>query len=113
MDRAIQTLRELPLGTRVVVRYRIDGSGPATGLVASAGSAAASSAMESDAPMGSPDRSQEPHLTDVLGFLTALDSSTCTVQAKSGDVVVILASVQAAKPVPSAPERRPRSSPGH
>ncbi|WP_434613949.1 putative acetyltransferase [Arthrobacter sp. A5] len=65
-------LKLLPLGTRVVVRYRIDGG-----------------------------------LTDALGLLSALDPMQCVVQTRSGDVVIALEDVQAAKPVPPAPERRP------
>lgn len=72
METAVQKLKQLALGSRVVVRYRIDG-----GL-----------------------------LTDALGFLTAVDDATCTVQTRSGDVVVPLADVRAAKAVPPAPPPR-------
>ncbi|GAB3391888.1 putative acetyltransferase [Amycolatopsis echigonensis] len=64
-------LTELPLGTRVVVRYRIEGG-----------------------------------FTDALGPLRARDADTCTVETKRGLVVVPLAAVVAAKPVPPAPQRK-------
>ncbi|HSU71270.1 MAG TPA: hypothetical protein VLI70_07415 [Micrococcaceae bacterium] len=136
MDRAIETLRQLPLGTRVVVRYRIAGGAPGQVPGTSGGSAIGSlgptastqgsgptgraegagptaSAQASGVPTESPRLERQPRLTDVLGFLTAVDEQTCTVQTKSGDVVVILASVQTAKAVPPAPEPRVRRSPEH
>ncbi|HSU70543.1 MAG TPA: hypothetical protein VLI70_03740 [Micrococcaceae bacterium] len=145
MDRAIETLRQLPLGTRVVVRYRIaggapgqvpgtsdesaigslgptrssEGSGPTASNQGSGptgraeGSGPTASTQASGVPTESPRPERQPRLTDVLGFLTAVDEQTCTVQTKSGDVVVILASVQTAKAVPPAPERRVRRAPEH
>ncbi|MGW4486801.1 putative acetyltransferase [Amycolatopsis sp. NPDC004368] len=69
-------LSEVPLGTRVVVRFRVEGG-----------------------------------FTDALGPLVARDSTTCTVETRRGPVVVPLASVVAAKPVPPAPpRRRPKSA---
>ncbi|MHA7191735.1 putative acetyltransferase [Arthrobacter sp. MDT2-16] len=44
--------------------------------------------------------------TDSLGDLVALDATTCTVRTRTGDDVVPLADVTAAKPVPPAPPRR-------
>ncbi|WP_026552510.1 hypothetical protein [Arthrobacter sp. H20] len=74
MDSPAQQLIALPVGTRVVVRYRIDGG-----------------------------------LTDALGDLVQVDQDTCTVRTRrQGDVVVRLALVTAAKPVPPPPARRPR-----
>ncbi|WP_020662225.1 hypothetical protein [Amycolatopsis benzoatilytica] len=64
-------IADLPLGTRVVVRYRIEGG-----------------------------------FTDALGPLRARDEETCTVETKRGLVVVPLAAIVAAKPVPPAPVRR-------
>lgn len=64
-------LQTLPLGSRVVVRYRI-----------------------------------EDGLTDALGYLTEISQTECTVQTRSGDVVIALELVQAAKPVPPPPPRR-------
>ncbi|MFB9925323.1 ferrous iron transport protein A [Amycolatopsis halotolerans] len=69
-------LTELPLGTRVVVRYRIEGG-----------------------------------FTDALGSLRARDAETCTVETKRGLVVVPLAAVVAAKPVPPAPQRKSSGPP--
>lgn len=76
MNRALELLSALPLGTRVVVRYRIDGG-----------------------------------TTDALGGLTARDALSCTVATRSGDVVVALADIQLAKPVPPPPPRRERRIP--
>ncbi|MCZ2403989.1 ferrous iron transport protein A [Paenarthrobacter sp. Z7-10] len=67
----MERLTQLPLGTRVVVRYRI-----------------------------------EDGLTDALGFLTTVDEHSVTVATRGGDVVVRLEAIQAAKPVPPAPEAR-------
>ncbi len=69
----MKLLRELPLGTRVVVRYRIEGG-----------------------------------LTDALGNLVARDENTCTVETRRGPVVVNLAAVTLAKPVPPPPVRKSR-----
>ncbi|WP_245633668.1 ferrous iron transport protein A [Amycolatopsis jejuensis] len=66
----------IPLGTRVVVRYRIEGG-----------------------------------FTDALGPLVARDDETCTVETKRGPVVIPLAAVVAAKPVPPPPVRRKTSGP--
>ncbi|MFF1382580.1 hypothetical protein ACFVWT_03340 [Arthrobacter sp. NPDC058288] len=72
-----QFLEGAPLGTRVVVRYRI--------------------------PEG---------LTDALGDLAAINQAECTVRTRRTDVVIPLALVVAAKPVPPAPARRaPRTAP--
>ena len=144
VDRAIETLRQLPLGTRVVVRYRIadgapgqvpgtsdgsaisslgptrssEGSGPTgraegSGPTERAEAGPTASTQASGVPTENPSPERQPRLTDVLGFLTAVDAGTCTVQTKSGDVVVILANVQTAKAVPPAPERRVRPAPEH
>lgn len=72
-----QFLEGAPLGTRVVVRYRI-----AEGL------------------------------TDALGDLVGINQAECTVRTRRTDVVIPLAMVVAAKPVPPAPARRAgRSAP--
>jgi len=68
-------IADLPIGTRVVVRYRIEGG-----------------------------------FTDALGPLRARDADTCTVETKRGQVVVPLAAIVAAKPVPPTPVRRHRSA---
>ncbi len=104
METAIAKLRQMPLGTRVVVRYRID-DGTSPGARGSAAVQAGRPFPGVPAPSAPP---PGPALTDALGFLTALDSTTCTVQTRSGDVVVVLASVRAAKAVPSAPRRGAR-----
>jgi hypothetical protein len=105
VETAIEKLRQLPLGTRVVVRYRIDdGTSPAA-----PGPAVVKTGQPSTGMPAAPVPPPVPALTDALGFLTALDSTTCTIQTKSGDVVVVLASVRAVKAVPPAPARR---SPG-
>lgn len=46
--------------------------------------------------------------TDVLGGLMARDALGVTVATRAGDVVVALADVQLAKPVPPPPPRRSR-----
>ncbi|OMH35092.1 hypothetical protein [Tersicoccus sp. Bi-70] len=70
-------LATLPLGTRVVVRYRIE-----------------------DDVHGA---------TDALGELVARQPDTCTVRTRSsGDVVITLADVTAARTVPPPPAPRPR-----
>lgn len=69
-------LTDLPLRTRVVVRYRIEGG-----------------------------------FTDALGPLTDRDATTCTVETRRGPVVVPLAAVVAAKPVPPAPVRKSAGRP--
>ncbi|MDQ6754158.1 MAG: hypothetical protein M3017_12320 [Actinomycetota bacterium] len=108
METAIEKLRQLPLGTRVVVRYRLDdGTSPGA-----RGSAAAQTVQPFTGMPAEPVPPPVPALSDALGFLTALDPTTCTVQTKSGDVVVVLASVRAVKAVQPAPPRRPRRSPG-
>lgn len=71
MNNPAELLASLPLGTRVVVRYRIEGG-----------------------------------LTDALGDLTDRDEASCTVTGKRGNVVVPLAAITAAKPVPPPPARR-------
>ncbi|MDV8146623.1 hypothetical protein [Arthrobacter sp. B10-11] len=71
-----QFLEKTPLGTRVVVRYRI--------------------------PEG---------LTDALGDLVGITAAECTVRTRRADVVIPLAMVVAAKPVPPPPPRRaPRAA---
>lgn len=69
-------LTSWPLGTRVVVRYLIEGGA-----------------------------------TDALGDLTAIDADRCTVATRRGEVVIPVASIVAAKPVPPAPIRRLRPAP--
>ena len=72
-----QFLEGAPLGTRVVVRYRISDG-----------------------------------LTDALGDLVGISDADCTVRTRRSDVVIPLALVVAAKPVPPAPPRRaPRAAP--
>ncbi|MEE2521279.1 hypothetical protein V1639_05635 [Pseudarthrobacter sp. J75] len=44
--------------------------------------------------------------TDALGFLRTCDGTSCTVQTRKADVVIVLSDVVAAKAVPPAPERR-------
>lgn len=71
LNRAARTLTTLPVGTRVVVRYRIaDG------------------------------------LTDALGYLRSIDEAQCTVETRTSNVMIDLADVHAAKPVPPPPPRR-------
>lgn len=71
LNRAARTLTTLPVGTRVVVRYRVaDG------------------------------------LTDALGYLRSIDKAQCTVETRTSSVMIDLADVQAAKPVPPPPPRR-------
>ncbi|MEO5834902.1 MAG: ferrous iron transport protein A [Nakamurella sp.] len=53
----------------------------------------------------------ESGATDALGELTALDADRCTVTTRRGDVVIPVASIIAAKPVPPAPIRRLRPAP--
>jgi hypothetical protein len=72
----VKLLRDLPLGTRVVVRYRIEGG-----------------------------------FTDALGNLVARDETTCTVETRRGPVVVDLAAVTLAKPVPPPPVRKSGGEP--
>ena len=51
-------------------------------------------------------------LTDALGDLVAISDTDCTVRTRRADVVIPLALVVAAKPVPPAPARRaPRTAP--
>ncbi|WP_051441703.1 putative acetyltransferase [Arthrobacter sp. H14] len=69
---AANKLQNIPVGSRVVVRYRI-----AEGL------------------------------TDALGYLSGVTDTECTVQTRTGDVVIALELVQAAKMVPPPPPRRP------
>ena len=74
-----ERLRALPPGTRVVVRYLIEGGA-----------------------------------TDALGDLLEVTDERCTVRTRRGDVVIVLAGIVAAKPVPPPPARRaprgPRAS---
>ena len=46
--------------------------------------------------------------TDALGFLRERDVASVSVETKRGLVTLAMADVVAAKPVPPAPERRPR-----
>ena len=66
-----ERLRTLPPGTRVVVRYLIEGGA-----------------------------------TDALGDLLEVTDDRCTVRTRRGDVVIALAGIVAAKPVPPPPARR-------
>lgn len=51
-------------------------------------------------------------LTDALGDLVGVGAADCTVRTRRTDVVIPLALVVAAKPVPPAPQRRaPRTAP--
>ncbi|WP_245580189.1 hypothetical protein [Arthrobacter castelli] len=45
-------------------------------------------------------------LTDALGYLRSVDEERCMVETRSSEVVIDLADVQAAKPVPPPPPRR-------
>jgi hypothetical protein len=72
----VSLLSGLPLGTRVVVRYRIEGG-----------------------------------FTDALGPLVDRDDTTCTVDTRRGRVVVPLAAVVAAKPVPPRATRKSTGAP--
>jgi len=68
----------LPLGSRVVVRWRLEQADAATGAT----------------------------LTDAVGTLSSTDENTLTVQTSRGTVVVDRARVVAAKEVPPKPARR-------
>ncbi|WP_154674173.1 putative acetyltransferase [Nakamurella lactea] len=68
---AVERLRGLPIGTRVVVRHRVPGA-----------------------------------FTDALGDLVAIDDATCTISTRRGEVVIDLAEVALAKPVPPPPPPR-------
>ncbi|WP_157692831.1 GNAT family N-acetyltransferase [Pedococcus dokdonensis] len=68
----------LPLGSRVVVRWRLPAPDPATGAT----------------------------LTDAVGTLVARDDDTLQVETSRGLVTVELARVEAAKEVPPRPTRR-------
>jgi hypothetical protein len=71
-----ERLRSLPTGTRVVIRYLIEGGA-----------------------------------TDALGDLLEVTDDRCTVRTRRGDVVVTLAGIVAAKPVPPPPARRAPRAP--
>lgn len=71
-------LAALPLGSRVVLRWRLETADPATGAT----------------------------LTDSVGTLSASDDRTLTVQTSRGPVVVDRARVVAAKELPPKPVRR-------
>lgn len=71
-------LRSLALGSRVVVRSRLDDHGDGGG----------------------------PRLTDALGYLRRLDDGECVIETKRGDVLLRLADVVAAKEVPPPPSPR-------
>ncbi|WP_111765645.1 ferrous iron transport protein A [Nakamurella deserti] len=71
-----ERLRSLPTGTRVVIRYLIEGGA-----------------------------------TDALGDLLEVGEDRCTVRTRRGDVVIALAGIVAAKPVPPPPVRRPPRAP--
>ena len=50
--------------------------------------------------------------TDALGYLRAVDSTSCVVETKRGEVTIALADIALAKAVPPPPEpRRPRTEP--
>lgn len=73
---AASTVHHIPLGRRVVIRYRIEGG-----------------------------------LTDALGYLGSVTNTECTVQTRTGDVVIALELIRAAKQVPPPPARRPTRQP--
>ena len=68
----------LPLGSRVVVRWRLDTPDPASGAT----------------------------LTDTVGTLVAQDETTLTIESSRGSVTVERSRVAAAKEVPPKPSRR-------
>jgi N-acetylglutamate synthase len=68
----------LPVGSRVVVRWRLQTPDPATGATQ----------------------------TDTVGTLVALDDDTVTIASRTGPVTVGRARVVAAKEVPPKPTRR-------
>jgi hypothetical protein len=68
---AVATIVASELGTRLVVRYRLDDGA-----------------------------------TDALGYLRGKTETTCTIETRRGDCIVVLADVIAAKPVPEPPPRR-------
>lgn len=70
-------LRALPLGTRLVVRYRL--------------------------------RGEEHGATDALGDLVAVDTASCTIATRRGEVVIAIDDIVAAKAVPPPPPPRPRA----
>ncbi len=74
-------LQGFPLGTRLVVRYRIDGTGP-----------------------------NGQTLTDALGLLVRRSEVDCEIRTRKGDVTIMLTTVVAVKQVPPAPPRRDRST---
>ena len=78
-------LDSLDTGTRVVLRYRL-----APGEQGQAGE----------------------RMSDVLGYLLAVDEHSGTVQTRAGDVQVSRAAITHAKRVPPPPARR-RSTPGN
>lgn len=51
-------------------------------------------------------RREDDGFHDALGYLTAVDADTCTVETRRGPVTVPLALVTRAKTVPPPPERR-------
>jgi hypothetical protein len=56
-------------------------------------------------------RREDDGFHDALGYLTAVDAGTCTVETRSGPVTVPLARVTRAKTVPPPPPRRaPRTA---
>jgi ribosome maturation factor RimP len=56
-------------------------------------------------------RREDDGFHDALGYLTAIDAATCTVETRAGSVTVPLSKVTRAKTVPPPPQRRaPRFS---
>jgi ribosome maturation factor RimP len=51
-------------------------------------------------------RHEDDGFHDALGYLTAIDAATCTVDTRNGSVAVPLAKVTRAKTVPPPPQRR-------
>jgi GNAT superfamily N-acetyltransferase len=78
MRRMATDVRSLPLGSRVVVRWRLE----------------------------TPDRATGATLTDAVGTLVAADADGVTVETSRGPVTIPLDRVTAAKEVPPKPSRR-------
>lgn len=51
-------------------------------------------------------RREDDGFHDALGYLTAVDADTCTVETRGGPVTVTLVRVTRAKTVPPPPPRR-------
>ena len=78
MRRMSTDVSNLPLGSRVVVRWRLDAPDPATGAT----------------------------LTDSVGTLLTRDEKTVTVETSRGPVTIPASRITAAKEVPPKPSRR-------